>query len=187
MTSNNGSFTDYIERVEFDLEKIYVHRNVLTFNGNINENTVSHAIRLFQSKPGITRMDLTTMGGSVPDGLSLVSYIREKKPNLHIKVNGYCHSMGTWIFAAAKKRSIDRYSYLMYHQITSYVFDLANTDDLRSTVDLHEFLYDIMSDLLNPDGKEELQDFIDRFTNSRKDTCIRAEEAKSLGLATHIV
>lgn len=168
--------------MEDRLKTIYVNKNILFFDGNIDSDTIFKAMSLIQKNPKVDRIHLTTYGGSVEQGLKFISFIRSLGRNIDIKVVGYCMSIGTAILSAATgKKIMGKYSFLMYHDISSHPWD-TTTSGLRNIVKNHEFLDTITYSLINPTNDKKIKNFLDMVYNSGKDINVNSTEALDIGL-----
>lgn len=66
---------------------------------------------------------INSFGGSVYDGLSLVDIIKQSKTPVHTISIGSSMSMGFWIYLAGHKRYVGENATLMFHDISTCVWD----------------------------------------------------------------
>ena len=71
------------------------------------------------------KLFINSFGGSVYDGLALVDVIKQSKTPVHTISIGSSMSMGLWIYLAGHKRYIGENATLMFHDITTWVWDKA--------------------------------------------------------------
>ena len=64
-------------------------------------------------------MHINSPGGSLFDGLAAVDYVRRSKAPVHSIVEGMAASAATLISVMAHKRSINKHSYMLIHQLSS--------------------------------------------------------------------
>lgn len=62
---------------------------------------------------------INSYGGSVLDGLSVVSAIKSSRTPIHTIALGKAMSMGFMILVAGHRRFCQRYSWMMYHQLSA--------------------------------------------------------------------
>lgn len=70
-------------------------------------------------------------GGSVPAGVAMANMIARHDGNTTAIVDGWCCSIATQIFFAAKNRKMPENAYLMVHKPSCGVF--GNSDDMKRT------------------------------------------------------
>lgn len=92
---------------------------------NYDDNEKEKLYKDFERKP--IMLFINSFGGSVYDGLSLVDIIKNSKTPIYTICIGSCQSMGLWIWLAGSKRIIGENATLMFHDITSWVWDKTET------------------------------------------------------------
>lgn len=129
-------------------------------------------------------LDITSMGGSVYDGLNLISVIEQSKTPVITRVNGYAFSMGFMIFLAGQERHMGRHASLMYHQISSLFYGKLSDveDDVAVTKELQEQLESYVLERTKY-TKEDLK----RIYRLKKDVYISADEALAKSVATKVI
>lgn len=168
----NLILSDYIDKdsVEKIIEKI------LEINEDDDKNETEY--KDFERTP--IMLFINSFGGSVYDGLSLVDIIKRSKTPVHTICIGSCMSMGFWIWLSGAKRFIGKNATLMFHDITSFVWDKSETlkQELEEVLRLQELLIkEITSKTLIDESK--LRDYIIR----KAEWYITPEEALKLALA----
>ena len=88
---------------------------------NIEDTEKENQIKDYQRQP--IHLILNTYGGSVYDGLGLISAMEVSETPIHVTVLGSAMSMGLFILTAGHHRRMHAYSTLMYHQISSVSAD----------------------------------------------------------------
>lgn len=88
---------------------------------NIEDTEKENQIKDYQRPP--IHLILNTYGGSVYDGLGLISAMEVSETPVHVTVLGSAMSMGLFILSAGHHRRMHAYSTLMYHQISSVSAD----------------------------------------------------------------
>lgn len=88
---------------------------------NIEDGEKENQIKDYQRPP--IHLILNTYGGSVYDGLGLISAMEVSETPVHVTVLGSAMSMGLFILTAGHYRRMHAYSTLMYHQISSVSAD----------------------------------------------------------------
>lgn len=173
------------------MNKIFISRYrtnpVLFLSGDITAKSVNHTIKLLLDNSEVKRINLSTHGGAVDDGLRLVSFLKGNIPDLHIHVEGYAMSMGTVILGAAKKRTMGRDSMLMYHDILGPVDGNYTTSDFEDQVRYHNFRLSLIHQIINPHKEPVVTNFLSNAFKSRRDVYIGASEALRIGLIDEII
>lgn len=162
-TINNGS-------VKFIIEQIMDINRDDDLNSEIYKNWERKPIKLF----------INSFGGSVYDGLALFDVIKQSKTPVHTICIGSCMSMGFWIWLAGTKKIIGKNATLMFHDITTYVWDKTETikQELKEMNRLQKILIDYIIHNSKV-KKEQLEDYITR----KAEWYIPAKEAIDLELA----
>lgn len=65
------------------------------------------------------KLHINSPGGSLFDGLAAVDYVRRSKAPVHSIVEGMAASAATLISVMAHKRSINKHSYMLIHQLSA--------------------------------------------------------------------
>lgn len=163
---------------------------LISLRGDVNENMLghlSHSINYLvsQSKKPIN-IDLTTLGGSVSDGLGIYDKIiqaRRQGVEVNITVFGYCMSMGVTILQAATKRLSGENTSFLLHEVAygGGGSHSANKDRVTSIEKLNTRLSKIITDRSNLTTDE-----LAKLTE-RRDYTISADEALQHGLIDTII
>jgi ATP-dependent Clp protease protease subunit len=69
------------------------------------------------------KLFINSFGGSIYDGLSLVDIIKQSKTPVYTISIGSSMSMGFWIYLAGHKRFVGENATLMFHDISTCVWD----------------------------------------------------------------
>lgn len=155
---------------------------------NINEEddykTKMALIRNETYTPDPIIIDINTNGGSLDDGMALISAIEASETPIITRVSGYAYSMGFFIFLAGTERLISKYARLMYHQGSSLVGGTQK--------DIEE----VLEEWVSYDNKIVLKYVTDRCKLTKKDLkkiykskfdkFFYADQALELGIATEI-
>ena len=126
------------------------------------------------------KLFINSFGGSVYDGLALVDVIKQSKTPVHTISIGSSMSMGLWIYLAGHQRYVGEHATLMYHDVTTWVWDKTEAikQELKEVLRLQKILSDeITSTSLVK--QETLDDYITR----KAEWYIPADEAIKLKLA----
>lgn len=126
------------------------------------------------------KLYINTFGGSVYDGLALVDMIKMSKTPVHTICIGSAMSMGFWIYLSGHKRIIGENATLMFHDISTTVWD--KIEGLKQEVHEAERLQSIyIKEIMKKSlvKEETLRDYITR----KAEWYISPEEAINLKLA----
>lgn len=126
------------------------------------------------------KLFINSFGGSVYDGLALVDTIKQSKTPIHTISIGSSMSMGFWIYLAGHKRFIGENATLMFHDISTVVWD--KTEGIKQEVKEMERLQAMLSQFVISTSmvkEETLDDYITR----KAEWYIPADEAIKLKLA----
>lgn len=132
----------------------------------------------YERKP--IQLFISSPGGNVYDGLSLVDIIKQSKTPVHTISIGSSMSMGFWIYLAGHKRYVGEHTTLMFHDITGFSWDKSAgmKQELNEVLRLQKVLCnEITSTSLVK--QETLDDYITR----KAEWYIPADEAIKLKLA----
>ncbi len=127
---------------------------------------------------------LNTYGGSVYDGLGLIGAIEQSTTPVHITCLGSAMSMGLFILVSGHKRFIHKYSTVMYHQISNFVYD--KLEGIKLDLEESQRLEKVCEEILLRHTfitKEQLDDFKER----KAEWFIPADEAFKLGIVDKIL
>ena len=132
----------------------------------------------WESKP--IKLFINSFGGSVYDGLSLVDVIKQSKTPVHTISIGSSMSMGFWIYLAGHKRFVGENTTLMFHDITTYVWDKtpAVKQELSEVLRLQKI---ICNEIVSTSMVK--QETLDDYINRKAEWYIPAAEAINLKLA----
>ena len=94
-------------------------KDIMEINADDNEKELDY--KDWERKP--IKLFINSFGGSVYDGLALVDIIKQSKTPVHTISIGSSMSMGLWIYLAGHKRFVGEHSTLMFHDISTWVWD----------------------------------------------------------------
>lgn len=126
------------------------------------------------------KLFINSFGGSVYDGLSLIDIIKQSKTPVYTISIGSSMSMGFWIYLAGHKRFVGENATLMFHDISTVVWD--KTEGIKQEVKEMERLQAMLSQHITSTSlvkQETLNDYITR----KAEWYISADEAIKLKLA----
>jgi ATP-dependent Clp protease, protease subunit len=127
---------------------------------------------------------INSFGGSVYDGLGLVSAIELSKTPIHTICLGSAMSMGFYIFLSGYKRFAHTYSTFMYHELSQSPY--GDNEFLKRRVKENERVQTLLDGIVI--GKTNIRkEKLDEIKSRREDWFISAEEAKSLGIVDEIL
>lgn len=184
----------------------YGQSRIISFFGDVEAESIQQVIiaiqtineedrldrQQFQSKypksipptPEPIILDIQTEGGSVREGLSLISVIEQSEAPVHTRVNGYAFSMGFLIFLAGEERLISRHAEVMYHQISSGSIGFIQEQEESMVISkrLQKHLEDYVVSRCGLTHKD-----LQQIGRTKQDKYYSAEESLNLGIATKIV
>lgn len=145
---------------------------------NYDDDEKESTYKDYKRKP--IRLFINSFGGSVYDGLSLVDIIKQSKTPVHTISIGSSMSMGLWIYLAGHKRFIGEHSTLMFHDISTWVWDKSEgiKQELNEMLRLQKIICDEITNT-SLVKQETLNDYINR----KAEWYIPANEAIKLKLA----
>lgn len=126
------------------------------------------------------KLFINSFGGSVYDGLALVDTIKQSKTPIHTISIGSSMSMGFWIYLAGHKRFVGENATLMYHDISTVVWD--KTEGIKQEVKEMERLQAILSQHIISTSLVK-QETLDNYITRKAEWYIPADEAIKLKLA----
>ena len=136
-----------------------VIKTIMEINKDDDEKEVDY--RNWERKP--IQLFINSFGGSVYDGLALVDVIKQSKTPVHTISIGSSMSMGLWIYLAGEKRYVGENSTLMFHDISTWIWDKSETikQELKEILRLQKMLFDeILSRSLVK--QDQLDDYVTR-------------------------
>jgi len=187
--SEKQSFVDKIEKDLFESRKLYLTEdissysidNIVQFIHHINLTDEKNNVKIEDRKP--IQVYVNSYGGSVYDGLSIVSELIASKTPVHTIVTGYAMSMGLAIFMSGHKRFISKYGTLMYHEISSTL--QGSREEIKRAGEQYDRLQDMYDELIIERSsltKEELEEHQSKVA----DWFIPSSVALEKGLATDL-
>ena len=147
-------------------------------NINYDDDIKEADYKDWERKP--IKLFINSFGGSVYDGLALVDVIKQSKTPVHTISIGSSMSMGFWIYLAGHKRYVGENATLMFHDISTWVWDKTETikQELNEVLRLQKVICtEVTSTSLVK--QETLDDYITR----KAEWYIPADEAIKLKLA----
>jgi len=84
-----------------------------------SEADMLHTAQILQIPTPEIKLHINSPGGSLFDGLAAVDYVRKSKAPVHSIIEGMAASAATLISVMAHKRSINKHSYMLIHQLSS--------------------------------------------------------------------
>jgi ATP-dependent Clp protease protease subunit len=136
----------------------------------------------FERKP--IQLYINSGGGSIYNGLALVDLIRTNETPIYTYCFGSAMSMGLWIYLAASKRYLGRNSTLLYHEVSSFVYD--KLEGIKREVEEMERLQSMYDDIVKKNSLIT-QDKLTFVRDRKSDWYISAEESLRLGLCHEIL
>lgn len=123
---------------------------------------------------------INSFGGSVYDGLALVDVIKQSKTPVYTISIGSSMSMGFWIYLAGHKRYVGEHATLMFHDITTWVWD--KTESIKQ--ELNEVLR-LQKIICNEVTSTSLvkQETLDDYITRKAEWYIPSDEAIKFKLA----
>jgi len=85
----------------------------------VSEAEMLHTAQILEIPTPEIKLHINSPGGSLFDGLAAVDYVRKSKAPVHSIIEGMAASAATLISVMAHKRSINKHSYMLIHQLSS--------------------------------------------------------------------
>lgn len=126
------------------------------------------------------KLFINSFRGSVYDGLGLIDIIKQSKTPVHTISVGSSMSMGLWIYLAGHKRFIGENATLMFHDISTVVWD--KTEGIKQEVKEMERLQSMLSQHITSTSLVK-QETLDDYITRKAEWYIPADEAIKLKLA----
>ena len=126
------------------------------------------------------KLFINSFGGSVYDGLALVDVIKQSQTPVHTISIGSSMSMGFWIYLAGHKRFVGENATLMFHDISTVVWD--KTEGIKQEVKEMERLQSMLSQYITSTSLVK-QETLDDYITRKAEWYIPAEEAIKLKLS----
>lgn len=151
---------------------------------NINQSDDEHAKKIKRYKRKPIEVILNTYGGSVYDGLGLIGCIETSKTPVNITCLGSAMSMGLFILVTGHERKIHQYSTIMYHQLSSIVWDKLEglKQDVREAKRLEKVCEGILFKYSKVTRKQ-----IEDYKSRKAEWFITPEEALKLKIVDKII
>lgn len=145
---------------------------------NYDDDLKEEDYKDWERKP--IKLFINSFGGSVYDGLALVDVIKQSKTPVHTISIGSSMSMGFWIYLAGHKRYVGENATLMFHDISTWIWDKSESikQELNEILRLQRIICnEVTSTSLVK--QETLDDYITR----KAEWYIASDEAIKLKLA----
>ena len=126
------------------------------------------------------KLFINSFGGSVYDGLGLIDIIKQSKTPVHTISIGSSMSMGLWIYLAGHKRFVGENATLMFHDISTVVWD--KTEGIKQEVKEMERLQTMLSQHITSTSLVK-QETLDDYITRKAEWYIPADEAIKLKLS----
>lgn len=93
------------------------------------------------------KFDIHCQGGSVEEGLAIYDYLRTSGKDIHMNIEGSCHSMATVLLLAAplENRTANRHSVALIHKVSGGAY--GTTDDVEAAASDMRLLQDKILDI----------------------------------------
>jgi ATP-dependent Clp protease protease subunit len=127
---------------------------------------------------------INSRGGSIYDGLGLISVIEKSKTAIHTYVYGLAASMGLLVAVSGHKRFSGRLSTFMYHSVSSTMG--GKLDHLKNRLDEIQRLQNIYDQYLLTKTKFGI-DQLKSSQEQQRDWFMGPEEALELGVIDEII
>ena len=145
---------------------------------NHSDDNYEEDYKDWERKP--IQLFINSFGGSVYNGLALVDVVKQSKTPVHTISIGSSMSMGFWIYLAGHKRYVGEHATLMFHDITTWVWDKTESikQELNEVLRLQKIICNEVTST-SMVKQETLDDYITR----KAEWYIPADEAIKLKLA----
>lgn len=130
------------------------------------------------------KLYINTYGGSVYDGFALVAAIEKSKTPVHTVCLGKAMSMGFIIMVAGHKRFAHPLATLMYHQISTVVWD--KLEGIKREIEEVERLEKLGDSFVLSHTKLRQKE-LDEVKKMKKEWYIDANDALKLGIVDEIL
>lgn len=142
--------------------------------------------RLFENNPSETdfKFNIHCLGGEVEEGLAIYDYLRTSGKNIHMNIEGSCHSMAVTLLLAApaENRTANPNCRALIHKVWSYAGG-GTADDFEAAAEvcrsLQNSILDIYADRTGKDRTE-----LETILNEQRERT--AQELLSWGFITKI-
>lgn len=185
-STSNPRYPDFIDNVTAQL----ADSRILSIRGEIGEGQFAHIQNSLNYLSSLSKDDieieLTSLGGSVHDGLAIydkINQTRNKGINVNITVFGYAMSMAVPIIQAATLRRSGANSTFLLHEVSYQTRGThsSNKDLIEATAKLSDRVNKIIVNRSNL-SQEQLE-----ALSARRDHTFSATEAFDYGLIDVII
>jgi ATP-dependent Clp protease protease subunit len=145
---------------------------------NSDDDEKEEDYKNWERKP--IKLFINSFGGSCYDGLALIDIIKQSKTPVHTISIGSSMSMGLWIYLAGHKRYVGEHATLMWHDVTTWVWDKTEgiKQELNEALRLSKMYCNEMVST-----SMVKQETLDNYINRKAEWYIPADEAIRLKLA----
>lgn len=141
------------------------------------DNKQEQTLKEFNREP--IELYINSFGGSVYDSLSLVDIIMHSPTPIHTVCTGYAMSAAFLVFVSGSRRIMSPHATLMYHQISSQIFNSKLGYIEKSLVELKR-IEQIVDRIITDKTKISIT-MLEEYKKNQTDWYISLEEALKLG------
>lgn len=149
---------------------------------NREDNQKEKELKDYKREP--IKFYISTYGGVVYDGLAIVDAINNSKTEVHTIAIGKVMSMGLPILLSGHKRYGNKYGTIMYHEVSSYVWDKAT--EIKQTLEEANRLQEIIDEIILS-KTAILKDRLTEVKEKKLDWYITMNEALKLNIIEDII
>lgn len=179
------------------IAKELLENRIISLNQSISSYTIDEIVDLIRyiniqddkNNVGLSsrkpiQLHVSSYGGSVYDGWSIVSEIISSRTPVHTYTNAYAMSMGLAIFMAGHKRFVSKFATLMYHELSSSLE--GSREEIRRATEEYDRLQEMYDDFIVERSNLTL-DELKAHQKNVNDWYISSEVAVEKGLATDLI
>jgi len=151
------------------------------------DKIVRHDTKSGVIKPEPIKLIINSYGGSIYDGLGLISKIEHMQENgyeFHGEVPSYAMSMGSALLQICKRRSARRYATILYHTPLSGM--QGTLSEMQTSMDEVHRLWELMKSISLKHTKMT-SEFLDSMYDRNKDFYMTPQQALEYGIIDEIL
>jgi ATP-dependent Clp protease, protease subunit len=149
---------------------------------NIHDDKQQKKLKEYKRKP-IT-LFISSGGGSVYAGLSLISVIESSVTQVITRCDGFAMSMGFMIFISGHERVMSKHATLMFHDIST--FQHGKLEELKEDIEQLKRLMEHMKTIVL-DKTSILKEQLEGHLEKKSDWYIMSREAKKLKICDKVI
>lgn len=172
-------------RLAADFAEVLIYNYIGEGEDEVNPTQLRTQLKEADEKFNLIKLRFHSGGGSVYDGMAMMTTIQGLRALTHGYVDGLAASMAAILLQGCDKRYMAKHSRLMVHQGSGMTY--GQSSEHRRTADQLDSINDEFAQILADRTGKEKQFILDNWLAEGKDKWFTAQEALAAGLIDEIV